>query len=175
MLVNDIIQKVDSPINLIREMCGDFLKESNGLPVYRMLPESYQDIQRVKVRAKKKNDVFTKTFNEAFSHTYNLRQRSLFAYPLDSLSEEENKEPFYVFPVDGYSYLYNKEVKNSDKRGQNAMDVITKDIMVEMLKYTYNNDNLTEGLTSGAEIMFFNIPAFYAARCSAIDYNSILC
>jgi len=173
MLVDDIIKKIDSPIQIIHEMCTEFLRESNGIPLFKMLPCVYQDVQRVKIRAKKKEDDFTTAFNEAFKHTYNLRQRSLFTYT--TLIEEEDKEPFFIFPVDGYQYIYNTEIKNSDKRGHKNMDVITREIMVEMLKYTYNNNNLVEGIESGAEIIFFGIPAFYAARCSTLEYNDIIC
>lgn len=173
MLVDDIIQKTGTPIHLIQDMCGDFLKESEGNPLFKMLPQTYQDIQRVKIRTRKRKDQFSETFNEAFDYTYKLRQRSLFTYT--SLIEEDDKEPFFVFPIDGYRYLYNTEITNSEKRSQTSMDVITKDIMVEMLKYTYSDKNLVEGVQSGAEIIFFGIPAFYVARCSIIEYNDIIC
>ena len=155
--------------------CSGFLNESGGLAVLKNLPARYDDFHKVKVRQRKRKDEFTRTFNEAFEDIPNLRQRSVTANgEVSFFAESGEKEPFYIFPIDGYKYKYSLEVTNSEEDYQEAFDVILelfddKEVFEHLLKYTYTSENLINGIAHGSEIIFYNIPYFYAIRQSAYD------
>lgn len=189
MLINDVLHSVDySGFELIGESCHQFFEESGGFPMVKLLPINYQDFQKVKIRKRKNESSFAKTFNEAFEHEmHQLRERSLFA---NGEVFFENKtiidpfaEPFYVFPIDGYDFIYNKGVTNSSENyaetfneifnqlGENSADKV----FTELMKFSYTSDNLQEGLETGAEIITYGIPYYYTVRQSLIiDYDELL-
>ena len=81
MKLNDLLltTKEFSFQDLLRENCSQFIYQSKGLPLIKLLPVSYDDFQKVKLR-KRKGDKVAPQFNEAFiDNIYNLRQRALFA------------------------------------------------------------------------------------------------
>lgn len=182
MYLEDIFQsKNRDEIYPILQECKQFLEESNGHPLLKNLPMNYNDIHKVKVRKRKRKDDFTNIFNEAFEDIPNLRQRAIFANGKASLQEaKEGEEAFYIFPIDGYKFMYSPEVSNSKEDYKNAFEVILenfddKEVMEELLKYTYTKKNLVEGISNGSEIIIYNIPYFYAVRQSSIeDYKSLL-
>jgi len=59
------------------------------------------------------------SFNVVFEDEMRqFRQRSLFANGdifLETVAFDDNVEPFYVFPIDGFDYVYSKEVTNSSE------------------------------------------------------------
>ena len=189
MLINDVLYSADySDFAPIGESCHQFIKDSGGFPMVKLLPKTYSDFQKVKIRKRKSVDSFAKTFNEAFEHEmHQLRERSLFAHGEDFLKNNINRdtstEPFYVFPIDGYDYIYSKEVTDSAKNystvfkeifnqlGEESADKVFTDLM----KFTYTSTNLQEGLASSAEIIVYGIPFYYAIRKNIInDYDSLL-
>ena len=105
----------------------------------------------------------------------------------DSLTVEyditENVEPFYVFPANGFKFLYSKEVDNSTENYKQVFESILdtvgeasgKDIFTDLLRFTYISENLANGIESGAEIIIYGIPYYYAIRESQIDnYDELL-
>lgn len=176
---NDTLEYSDA--ETLRTECSQFFKESESIPVFKLLPSNYGKFQKVKVRQRRSMAHMTPMFTEAFNYT-NLSNRAVFAYPLIE-EHQVGLEPFFVFPINGYRFLYNKEVQNSN---ENYSDVLTKlaetivddqtsfDIVVDLLKYTYHNTNLAEGLSSKSEIIFYNIPYYYAVRKTAVvDYAEL--
>jgi hypothetical protein len=169
-------------INILKQCCSQFLQESATRPVYKLLPMTYDDFHRVKVRRKPlSDDNVSEVFDRAFG-TQHIRQRAIFvsgSLPVIT----ENVEPFYVFPVDGYKFLYSKEVGNSNNDYQQVLDSLFEqfedndkaiEIVTDVLKYTYVRDNLAEGIISKSEIILYGIPCYYAMRVSAaLDYNKI--
>lgn len=188
MLVNDIIvpKSSNNEFLVIVEYCSSFIVESEGLPLFKSLPISYNNIHRVKVRFQKKKNEVTETFNQAFNDEItNLRQRAVFASSsISDMQENDHDEIFYVFPKNGYKFLYNKEISNSNKDYKQAFDTILEQlgnnqkaiqIIADLLKYTYTSKNLTEGVQSGSEIILYNVPFYYAVRASSFpDYNDLL-
>ena len=189
MLVNDILnpQSTDNEFHVIVEYCSDFISESEGLPLFKSLPTSYHNVHRVKVRLHKKKNEITETFNQAFvNEITNLRQRAIFASSSPTnIQVDESAELFYVFPKNGYKFLYNKEVANSNTDYQQAFDTILEQlggnnqeaiqIITDLLKYTYTSQNLTEGIENGSEIILYNIPFYCAVRASSFpDYDDLL-
>lgn len=176
MQLTEVLHKVKR--NPIPQECSMYLKESQGLPLLKNFPSHYKDFHKVKMRQRKKNDEFYKTFNEAFNNP-NLRQRSITVNGESSFISENNvMEPFYVFPINGYKYLYSLEVTNSKQDYRDAFELIVeifhdKEIVEDLLKYSYISKNLKEGIEHGSEIIIYNIPYCYAVRASN-NYQEIL-
>lgn len=178
MFLNEVLLNSCKKINPIIKECKQFLTLSEGHPLFKNLPKSYNDFYKVKVRKRKTQDKFTKTFNEAFDEIPDLRQRAIFAYA--EVTETEQQEPFYIFPIDGFKFMYSHEVTNSKDDYKQAFELIIeyigdKTIMEQLLKYTYTDVNLVEGITRGSEIIIYNIPYFYAVRASTVmEYANFL-
>lgn len=186
MLVADLIRTTETNhiINTIKIECSQFLSDST-LPLYRFLPTAYDDLQRVKVRTKKKTTQIKELFNKAFEDRYtNLSQRAVFAYPTISETLTTDFEPFYVFPINGYKFAYCKEVENSNEKYQQMIDtlfeqlnssVTATDIVIDAVKFSYSTTNLQEGINHGAEVILYNIPYYYAVKVKTFpSYNTIL-
>lgn len=165
--------------------CSQFINESGGLPVFRNLPTTYSDVQRVKARKRKAVDGVTETFNQAFQQeARDLGQRAVYVY--GQLAEDSgtgDTEPFYVFPVNGYKFIYNSEVGQSKHTYQQALEQVIEqfasptngiELLIDLLKYTYQSVDLAEGISAGAEIIVYNIPHYYVVRSSVIDYDTLL-
>ena len=177
MKLNDLLltTKEFSFQDLLRENCSQFIYQSKGLPLIKLLPVSYDDFQKVKLR-KRKGDKVAPQFNEAFiDNIYNLRQRALFANTKITEKIEEEVEPYFVFPINGYKFLYSNSVKNSNQDYKKSFDSILEsmgnkkgsEVISDMLQFTYiDNENLYEGIKSGAEIIIYNIPYFYSVKIS---------
>ena len=165
---------------------ADNLSESDGLPLFKNLPTYFDDINKVKVRRQKKKNEITQSFNEAFNNKFtDLRQRALFTYASENnVPLEEDQEIFYVFPIDGYQFMYNTQVVDSNEEYKVALDTMfeqfdshkhASQILSDLLQYTYTSDNLVEGLKQGVEIIMYNLPFYYAIRGSAVDtYGDLL-
>lgn len=166
--------------------CSQFINESGGIPLLKYLPTSYKDVHRVKVRLQRNNsNDFQETFNEAFRQKkQDLRQRAIFAHSEISLiQEDKTTEPFFVFPINGYKFMFCKEVKNSEESFKKSFDSIceaftedkAKQVVKDLLSMTYTEHNLHEGIESGAEVVLYGIPYYYAIRKSSIgSYEKIM-
>lgn len=187
MIIDDILRTnagiTATDLNLLQTECSQFLHEAAGIPLLKALPSTYSDFQRVKVRRQKRVDEVTTVFNEAFKTQYNnLRQRAIFA---NSTTPElhEDQHAFYIFPVNGFGYLYSKEVTHSNTDYRRVMDTIfesfddtskASDIITDLLKYAYTSDKLAEGLAAKAEVIVYGVPYYYAIRTTAIPYLSVI-
>lgn len=160
-------------ITTIEAKCKQFLRESAGLPLYKLLPKSYENFQRVKVRQHKHKDNVTEVFDKAFGNQFtNLRQRAIFSSGNEPETTNEH-DAFYIFPIDGYKFLYSKEIKNSSQEYRQVVETMFEkfednnkaiEIVTDLLKYTYLRENLVEGIVSDSEIILYGIPFYYAVR-----------
>jgi len=190
MRVDDIIQSEDSreELEIIAEQCSEFVDESKGCPLMKNLPSDYGDFHKVKVRKRKQRKQDPKGFSERFNRAFedsvkDLRERAIFANGEDALQESAlDQEEFYIFPVDGYDFMYSREVENSSVNYKTAFDAILEqlgtdegeNIISELLKFNYTSDDLAEGIRSGSEIIIYNIPYFYAIRKQTVeDYKEL--
>lgn len=171
-----------SEIDLIRSECGRFLRESHGLPLLKILPHDYSNFKKIKVR-KKKFRINSK-LNKLFRETLNidLYETTMFASGFMTIDETVNLDLFYIFPVDKYKFLYSLEIKNSSISYGSLLEVLTdsmgnsagEEVVSDLIKMTYVQENLVEGIKSGSEIVFFGIPKYYAVRCSSVNSYEIL-
>lgn len=156
--------------------CSQFLVESGGLPLLKNLPKNKNGFIKVKVRHQKANCPFIKVFNDAFAdERTNLLQRSIIAHGENGFqSNNAELEPFYVFPIDGYRYMYNPTASTRDyiESFNSLMEKLGDmggDILKDVLKRDYEFDNLQRGISSGSEIIIYGIPYYYALRKSLVD------
>lgn len=164
--------------------CAEFLMESGGKPLLKNLPRHSNGFVRVKVRQKRSSNLFIENFNNAFADERSrLLQRCMFAQGEEGFepSTHPDFEPFYVFPVDGYKYMYNplaastEEYKDTFSKLLTSVGADAQDMFQKMLKYDYVFDNLSEGIAGGSQIIFYGIPYYFALRKSIIDdYPSFL-
>lgn len=188
MLIEDLIGSSVGlgirEVQQIRLECSQFLHEAAAMPLLKALPSTYNNCHKVKVRLQKRRDQVTDVFERAFGGDFvNLRQRAVFAYPSPP-SVTEGSDLFYVFPVNGFKYLYSKEVQNSSSDYRRVIDTLVEqfddttrasEVVADLLKYTYSSNALREGIDAGSEIILYGIPYYYAIRTSACsDYQSLL-
>lgn len=168
---------------LIKE-CSQFLEESNKLPLLKNLPIHGDGFRKVKVRKKNANNIFIEAFNKSFSEHKNIFNRSIFANGNKSFIPTENKiqEPFYIFPIDGYQFIYNPVVTNAFTEYKQDIEKLTKtvsqdsviDIFSKVIKQSYLSENLSAGIKIGSEIIIYKAQHYYAIRKTLLDdYNSL--
>lgn len=183
MQLTEVLHGKTNSLHPILVECSTFLEMSGGLPLLKNLPCHYEDFRKVKMRMRKKKakDDFAKTFNEAFDEIPHLRQRAMFANgPSSFLAESGEREPFYVFPTNGFKFMYSLEVTNSSTDYMKAFDTILEQfhgdnkLMEQVLKYTYTQEHLVEGIEHGSEIILYNMPYCYAIRKSVGEYDDLL-
>jgi hypothetical protein len=171
-------------LQTITDECFEFLTESGGKPLLKNLPRQRDGFIKVKVRHKRATDSFYESFNTAFEHERTrLWQRSVFAQGEKTFapSTDPTLEPFYIFPVDGFRYMYNPyttstvEYKETFRKLLANVGDAAPELFQTMLKYDYVFDRLGDGISGGSEIIIYGIPYYYALRKSLIDdYRSFL-
>ena len=175
---------IQSGLALLSSQCEQFFEESGNIPLFKNLPTTYADIHKVKVRQKKTKEV-NETFNAAFeSRQHKLHERAVFACGINSLNEGRGgEEPYFVFPIDGFQYIYSPEIQNSNDNHRQVIEMFhdafgTEDgteLAVDMIRFSYMHTKLQEGIQHGSEIIIYNIPYYYAARADAFDsYDDLL-
>jgi hypothetical protein len=177
-----VVSEQKSFLRKIAKECRTFLSESKSLPLFKTLPATYEDLQKVKVRKLRTRTKFSETFNEAFEEEVrDLRQRAVFTNrKIVDITEE--LDLFYVFPKNGYKFMYCTEVTHSTNDYQQVFDSLfeqfedekAEQLIHDLLKFTYTRQNLHEGLVKEAEIIFYNIPYYYSARVDSFDYPDLL-
>lgn len=167
----------------LRQECSQFLSESQDQLLLKNLPRDYEGFKKVKVRKKNVNELFVDAFNRSFSEHKNLFQRAIFANGESSfVSKMDGIEPFYVFPINGYKFIYNPVVSNAFEQYKGDVNYLLQkvsktaavDMFSKVIKESYISSNLSNGIQVGAEIIFYNVPYYYAIRKSLLDdYNKI--
>ncbi len=183
MLISQILRKPVRPdLRVIGQQCSTFIEESQQLPLFKNMPADYSDVQKVKARKRNIKSVFAETFNEAFSEQFDdLCQRAIYAY--SSMIKEQSNDPFYVFPINGYKYLYSTEVTSSNENYKQVLEMMFdqfgndkgREVIADLIKFSYSSTNLHEGIEKGSEMIFYNIPYYYVVRVASVpQYDDLL-
>lgn len=156
---------------LLKGSCSDFLRESKGLPVYKHIPAGITDsVARIKVRHKSNpiNTFFGETVLRDCKGGKAIVESQSVPYPAG--------HNYWMFPTNGYRYLYSPEVQDYRSSITQILEQTTNRTMVqEMVQEMHINTNLAEGLASGTEILWYKISSYYAVDCSSfMDYNELL-
>lgn len=169
------------PSSILKE-CGQFLTESNAKPLLRALPKNGDGFRKVKIRKKNKyNNPLEHYFDIAFLNKYReIRLRSMIVQTAVPVETPEEQELFYVFPIDDYKILYNRQVNNYVAYAASLRPIIetldsAESLLVHLFEHTYESQSLEQAIDSGAEILIYDIPYYYAIRSSLYkDYNDVL-
>jgi len=95
---------------------------------------------------------------------------------------EAGTEPFFIFPVNGFKFMYSPLVFHSSSQYRDAFEEIISamgpegaiETFSEVLKYDYVSADISKGLQQGCEIIVYGIPYFYAVRKdSVISYSTL--
>lgn len=169
-------------LKTVAEECSTFLCESQDSPVFKALPTTYSDFQKVKVRKHRGQTKFSQTFNDAFvDDIRDLRQRAVFVNS-QIVEATHDHDLFFVFPRNEYKFMYCTEVTHSNNDYQQVFDSLfeqfdddkAEQMIHELLKFTYTKENLFEGIQKQVEVLFYNIPYYYAARTDVFEYDELL-
>jgi len=175
-------------IKIVRE-CSDFLRNSEGHPLVKFLATAGPDSRKIKVRKRKAASEFDESFNNVFINHPDLRQRCIFANGERGLSlvdnnfsAEGNLDAFYIFPVNGFQFIYSPHVFNSSIQYRETLERFLEvmgnvdAIMAfsEVLKYDYTSTKFAEGLSLGSEMILYGLQYYYAIRKSTINNYSTL-
>lgn len=186
MRINEFLsQDRETEFHLLKTRCSVFFEQASDLPLLKNLSATYPPFHKVKVRKKRDGDTFTEAFNDAFEAQHpGLRQRAIFANGETSFrAQAGDAEPFFIFPVNGYQFMYSREVTNSGREYKHVFETLFEqfgegrgnEVISELLRFTYKSDNLYEGIASGSEIIIYGIPFFYAMKVSAVpSYEYVL-
>jgi len=133
------------------------------MPVFKILP--HNDLyEKVKIRVKNQ----TAPYSEARDAAFDFKKFDNRA--LEVLTHKPLKNDlglYYIFPINGYKFVYNPKVDDIVDRCESMGDVLKdQDTITEVLKYTYDIDNLVKGLEEANKINFFNIPYYYAVNAT---------
>ena len=180
LLANNQQSGIKQLLVTLKTECADFISESRSLPVYKQLPAIYESFQKVKVRKHKRNNQFNNTFNEAFvDEMKDLRQRSVFASG-ERVTPDPDKELFYIFPINGYRYMYCTEVQHSSADYKQVFESIfdnvedPEQVIHDLLKFSYVREQLHEGIEKHAELIFYNMPYYYSVRTTLYEEYDML-
>ncbi len=197
MKIIDILQTDNNVTNIslserrLLKTCTQFLYESKEQPLLKNLRlknlrEYHKTVTKVKVRFHNRTNIVIETFNSAFEQKHgisNLHQRSIFANGIKSFNEGVDMKPYYIFPKNGYKFMYNVGVENYNETYKYTFDSLHEQfgdtahaatLMTDLLQYTYTSSNLAEGISTGAEIIIYDIPFYYAVSQEAIEYPALL-
>lgn len=170
----------------IKNECSQFIQKSNGIPLFKSLVSGKDGFIKVKARHRKvHDDSFENAFNSAFENqTPKMLSKAIFCNTNEIILP--NHENYYVFPIDGYRILYSKNDINTSKTYQFALaeilDMVAEQHAVSLLTTILSDDytdiDLSEALSNKKEILIYNIPYFYAIKCSLFpsidDYKKII-
>lgn len=156
--------------------CSEFLIESKGKFLLKNLPKTYEGFKKIKVRKKKNlKNAFAPSFNHTFNSYNDLLNRAIFVNSLEP--ENNDKEPFYIFPINGYRFMYNTQVNNIKLEYEDFFSKLnswlneddSKKVFSDIIKNHFISDNLDYAIRSKCEILFYGINYYYAIRKSLID------
>jgi len=184
MLLDDLLnENKKSPMygTIMRE-CSQFFEQSTGLTMLKKQHTKYTDFKKVKVRFNNKSQS-SKKISQAFNEkTNNLIHKAIVCNHPSSILDVDGHLS-YVLPINGYKFIYNVEVSNSKKELNNSSnslystiknDELSDSILSDLVKYTYVDYDLHEGLKANAEIIIYNIPYYYTVSITAIQYDKLL-
>ena len=168
-------------IKIVRE-CSEFLKASNGQPLVKMLPKGGPTVRSVKVRKRKSITSFDEAFNTVFSEHENIRQRCVFTNGVHSQSADPKLAPFYIFPKNGFRFMYSTEVTDSSQQYGSVFNHLKETMdednaiatISDVLLYDYKMTELAYGIRTGCEVIIFGCQSYYAIQKNSVKSYSTL-
>lgn len=175
MHVRNLINPAPSGLEKITEHCSDFLEQCS-VPLYVNLRDVYPQVARVKVRKINRSPLLKEAMDSAFPDYYNISQRCVFART--TLQTAPNRIPYYIFPINGYQYLYNKQVAEHNNVISDLLgtldETLVPQVASELMQATYCSDSIEEAAAYQSEVIIYGIPKFYAVRVNNNSYDKLM-
>jgi len=169
--MNRIIQR-------IRDECGEYLSMAGPYPsIKRLSGDEASYHRKVKVRHKKNPTGVIRLLGKAMEHeARNIHMRCVSVNGPDikeALSKNDASELYYIFPINGFRYLYNNRVDTFEQYQKTLKALlesktITREsavqLVIDSMSYTYSKFDikLKEALKTSKEVIFYNMPYYYA-------------
>lgn len=168
------------PSTIIKE-CSRFLSQSDNNPLFKLLPSHGEGFRKIKMRKKRTHEhEIEKYFDMAFMEEYkDLRLRSMIAHTKEPSVITEGKEPFYIFPIDGFKILVNPVVDDynnyifSLERALRSANVDSQSILNDLFSNGYIQSDIKSAATHKSDVFIYGISHYYAIRKSLIDSYDI--
>lgn len=168
---------------MLRMNCDQFIEESQGLPLYKSLPSVYGSFKRVKVRFQKRKNLTSEVYEAAFGNgAGTFREKCVTAYGTSPNQSDPNLSEYYVFPINGFKFMYSKQVMDSTTAFEGVVNTLIDNlplsegaaIATDLLKYSYQQENLVEGIRSGAEIIIHSVSNYYVVNAALYPNYKLL-
>jgi len=164
-------QKMKDSFKKLKVECDQFLELSGGYPAVRALKPDGRYVKRVKVRHKKNTTGFMRVMGDALKDEYEgIDVRSVITN--GPYSTVEGAVSYYIFPKNGFSFLFNPRVTDHEEYKESyerliKLDVSQNDAMAiveDAIEYAYTSGERTlkQALQSNKEIIFYGMPYYYA-------------
>ena len=160
--------------NSIKTECSQYL---NLLPtpdswLMKPMKSNTGMSSKIKIRHKKVKAEYEAEINNVFSSEHQkLLQRCLIAYTSNkSLNLNDDMTLYYVFPINGFKFMYNPIIDYSLQQYDDLLDKLNdmgsskRDIFYNTIKLSFKSDSLIEANQNSCEIIFYNIPYYYAIQ-----------
>ena len=165
----------------IADGCTQFIQECSAPLLKQLTIANDQMVNRIKVRHRTTKHPVESVMNLALSEqcfSKNVVSRGVFVRP-NMLRETGT---YYVFIPDGYKFMFSPEVTESTKQYQDTFHVIyenfdepeAEQIVKDMFQRTYCQENLSEAINKGSEIMFYGIQHFFAVPSWRYQYDDLI-
>ena len=155
--------------------CSDFLEESKGTPLYKYFPNSYPNQVKNKIRLKSDKVEHFQYFDNV------LCQKDVLNKSLVAVTSSERADigytPYYIFIPDEYKYMYKTHEKVLEPKDMlEELKMASQEssaIFEDLLKYSYNFENLFTGIENSDTIVFYDIQYYYGIRAD-IPYLDLM-
>jgi hypothetical protein len=154
--------------------CATFFQQAGTLPLVKNVAPR-DAFRKIKIRHKQISSEKA-AINTAFDQS--IVQRSLIACGIDSyqLPPREmilSQRMHYVFPLDGFKFIYNPHIRNEKDIGIQG-NINDTELAEDVVRFSFADSDLAFGIECGAQVMIYDIPAYYAVDASEYDYEDIL-
>lgn len=174
-------------IRVLRNSCDQYIS-MNESPLLKNVLGKEEAFARIKVRFHRRTSDFISVFNDVLAQKYNipnLHQRSVFANGTTSFVPLEEATPYYVFPINGFKFMYSPSIQSSDNEYRSIFETLLEkcdgdepqaaSFLKDLMSYNYVSEDLEQGVVDGCEIILYNIPYYYAVNAVNFpDYQELL-
>lgn len=174
MISSDFItEDIDKYMEIIRRDCSQFLKESNGVSIYRGM-NSDEEFMKKKPRNVKRTPIdLPQKYHDAINLHFLDEYGRMFRNGVFGTGNY-NDAGYYgrvyaIYPVDRYQYLWSPQISDLLSMYQyyagDILSTITPDSFVRDIadEYKYRMTDLPRAINSGKEIMIY-CKHYYAIR-----------
>lgn len=172
-------------LKTLEDDCQQFLNDLPNKPLVKSLPKLGDSFRKVKARKRKIHSTLDRLMHTSFQTIQKrIISTAITAYNTEIFENiSKDHEEFFIFPIDNYKILCCNSITNYKKQFDLCLNNLLKisDIkfaansILELLQTNYDEINSFKELKDrNVEMLIYNIPYFYAVRCSSVENYEIL-